>query len=180
MPTIDNFYSEILAFALTAVGYAAQYALRPQVNLVWTQLHGFCYRLPGEESNTLVYTRSVLIQNLGKAAAGSVEAVFTFRPQNSAVWSPREYQTGSNVENHFVMKFPNLAPGEFFTINLLNTDMEPPDLLSLRCLEAVGYEIQIRPVRVLSRWILVLLQLLVFIGIGASIYAAVLLVRSLM
>jgi hypothetical protein len=131
------------------------YWLQPRVKLRYGVSHGYAHRVlvpapqpPNrrrqarpQQQVVSINTASHLIMNDGRATATQVEVTFNYTPTSFEVWPQRQYTLATNPNGRFIVRFDSLSPKERFSANLLMTEADTPNLLSVRCFEAMGQEI---------------------------------------
>jgi hypothetical protein len=168
----------LLTVVITLVGRA----LSPRSRIKWGVSHGFVFAVPqvapttaqddagGNAPSALVpyHTRTVFVQNMGRAVAELVEVHFNYRPEHMQIWPTLNYDTTTNPENRLTVSVVNLGPREYFTLELLS--VRPlPDVLRVRSKAGDGKQIGIAPSEVLPPWYRTMLRVLIWLGVFAII-----------
>jgi hypothetical protein len=179
---LDLFQKELISLAFALVTALLLWFFRSRARIVWGRTHAFAFRIqpdppavqPGQEPlptppEFLANTASFFLANIGRVAANNVEITFNWQPQNHQVWPVRVYDTIVSPDGRFTLRFSTMAPHETFQIELLTVG-KVPDLLNVRCVECIGKEIPMRPMRVLPNWLLATVWTLAFLGLAAIVY----------
>lgn len=187
MTLLQQFQKELTSLVFTLIGALLLYLFRARVRLVWAIPHGFTFLLQsstvaaaqpaaqqGQVQNSLpqtfnVNTGSVIVSNSGRVPATDVEVTFNWKPDNYNIWPARPYETLTSADNRFTLKFANLAPKEQFGVELISAK-ELPLVVSVRCKERVGKQLQMRPTVVYPNWMLVSFFLLALLGAASVVY----------
>jgi hypothetical protein len=179
---LELFQKELIALGFALVTALVLWLFRARAKLLWGLTHAFAFtvrpeapppapdgaQLPAPPS-FLIHSRSLILVNAGRSPATNVEVVFSWRPQNFEVWFPRPFEEISSPDGRFTMRFANLAPREQFQIELLSAH-EMPLVLNVRCIECVGTQIPIRPMRVWPKWMYVIFWCFCLLGLAAVVY----------
>ena len=182
MKYIELFQRELVSFGLVLVSAFILWVFRARAKLMWGLSHGFAFQIrpqaPPPTANDeqvpapapfLVHSRSLLLVNQGRLPATNAEVVFNWRPENFEVWPARPFETASNPDGRFTVRFSSVAPEERIQIELLNAH-DTPAVMNVRCSECVGVQIPIAPARQFQRWIIALVWTLIFFGTVAVVY----------
>jgi hypothetical protein len=109
------------------------------------------------------HTRTVFVQNVGRATAELVEVHFNYTPEHMQIWPTLNYESATNAENRFTVMVANLGPREYFTLELLST-RTLPDVLRIRSKAGEGRQVAIAPSEVLLPWVRRLIIVLLWLG----------------
>lgn len=146
--------------------------LEPKGRLVWSVSHQHYYRIPrlDADGSFSVRTQQIWFQNLGRKPIDDIEIVFNWKPQHLEVWDPRQYNILSTPDGRHVLSLPNLSAKEFFTVSIIDTFGEIPEVISVRWKGGIGKSIQMAPTQVLPKFVLLILWLLIMIGFSAVVF----------
>jgi hypothetical protein len=159
----------ILAGALGLAGKI----LRPKEKVIWSNLRQFAFLFSGQpptgansdgQQPSLIYTRTVLLQNAGKAVATNVEVYFVHRPEKYQLWPAVTYRESNTPEGNFVVTIERLVPGETLSIELLQAHLELPDVMRVRSTDRVAREVAMHWQKVPSKKMLALVLILFALG----------------
>lgn len=160
----------LLTAIISVIG--AVFAARPRIR--WGVSHGFVFGVqnqnpaPGAPPMTLFHTRTVFIQNTGRATAEGIEVHFSSRPEHFQIWPTFNYTTATNPENNFVVLIENLGRREHFTLELLSM-YQLPDVLRVRSKVGEGRQVGITPSEIFPAWYRRLLLTLIWFGVFAVV-----------
>jgi hypothetical protein len=173
-PKYGSFLQTIAIAILTAL--AARY-LAPKGKLIWGLSHQHFYQMPRiEGGNFPVRTQQIWFQNMGRAAIEDIEVVLNYPPQHYEVWDPRSFETLLLADKRLVLKFPSLYPREGFTLSMIDTISDIPQILHVRSKSGVGKAIEMRPQQVWPTWVLYVIWILIFVGVSALLRFLLLLI----
>lgn len=122
--------------------------------LVWGVSHRHHYRVPNlaDGSNFPVITQQVWFQNIGRSAITNLEIVLNWKPQHFEIWDPRSWEQASTPDGRHILKLPSLNAGEFFTLSMIETNNDLPNILSVRWLGGSGKQVKMGPARQFPMW----------------------------
>lgn len=157
----------IITLAATFITYSVQ----PKAKIVWAQPHAFSFTMRPEPPAQpfLVHTYTVTIQNAGREPAEGVEVFFSSRPSNLHVWPTMAYEESNNPEGFYVIGLPNLGRKEWVNIEIMHPGPNAPLVTRVRSKVGEGRSMQLRPIRVLPRWVHLGMAALEVIGAFALI-----------
>ena len=151
---IEQFEKELISLGFALATALILYLFRARTELVYADLHQWVFLLPalpplpmireGESpppppalAPTInVFTRSIIVMNLGRQPATEVQLVFNWRP-NFNIWPMRPNYVHTNPDGRFTLKFDSLAPKERFQVELI-VNAALPDLINVRSKECLG------------------------------------------
>ena len=167
------------AVLLLVLGVVIQRFVTAKGKLVWGLSHGHHYLIPrlDADGSFPVRTRQIWFQNLGRASLENVEIVLNWKPQHLEIWDPRHYEDGETPDGRYSLRFPFLAGGEFFTLSMIDTFQDLPNVVSVRSTNGLGKDIPMGPQRLFPRWVLFLSATSAIIG---AITVAVLLLQAVL
>jgi hypothetical protein len=175
----DELLAVILAASISLVGWVLVRMFTLRGRVAWAVSHQHAFNLQNLTPPTLVHTREMWVQNVGRARVDSVEVVLNFAPGYYDIWPQRQFSTQTTPNNNFVLTFDNLNPREFFTISLFQITNQPPMTTNVRWSGGVGEQRQMAPQQVVSRARLNILGFLILMGFFAIFYFVVRLVQWL-
>ena len=94
---------------------------------------------------------------------------FNWKPTTYNIWPSRPYDIHVSPDKRFTLKFANLAPKEFFQVELISP-FRLPQVNSVRCKECVGKYIPVRPMRVWPKWVYGIIWGVMLLGVSAIVY----------
>lgn len=162
----------VFAFALNRI-----FRLRPKLSYSVRHSSNYLINQPlhDQQGNViqtkqLVSTASIIAQNTGLQHAKNVEFTFAYEPPIYNVYPGRSFTPQSTGMDRWVLKLESFAPNEQISIEILSINQDLPILTSVRCDEAEGKSITMKPQRVFPNWfnIFVLTQLL--IGLATTLF----------
>jgi hypothetical protein len=160
----------LLTVIVTVVG--AVFSARPRIK--WGVSHGFVFDVQNQNPAqggppfTLFHTRTVFVQNTGRATAEGIEVHFSRHPEHMQIWPTFNYTTAANPENHFVVLIENLGRREHLTLELLSM-FQLPDVLRVRSKVGEGRQVGITSSEVFPAWYRRMLLTLIWLGMFAII-----------
>jgi hypothetical protein len=174
---IASFQKEIISVVLSLVTTGILYLFRARAELIWASPHSWTFSITppaapaGQPANVpfSIQTASIFIQNSGRLPATDVELTFNWEPQNLNIWPPRPFTTIKSPDGRFTMQFTNLAPKEFFQLELL-ASVQLPLLTTVRSKECTGKLVQMVPSRTLKQSVIYLRWTLLVLGMAVVIY----------
>jgi hypothetical protein len=175
--SLQVFHPVIFSAAFTVVLAVSTHFLRPSVRLRWGRANNSYHQLNAKDGKLAVYAEKHYLQNFGRKAATNVEFVFSFKPDEVSVWEPRDYTRKENPEGNFVIGIPQIAPKELIIIDSIYINKGSADVLSVKCGENVGREVNFIVNRNFGMKFNVTVALFMFLGF---IYAISLLIRLLL
>lgn len=197
MHILAQFQKEIISLAFALISAGILYFFRARAKLVWGTPYGFTFLVQdvlatpaGQDGPpqtaaaqdgapqtpaaappaSNIQTASLIVQNSGREPATDVEVTFNWKPYIYNIWPSRPYDIHVSPDNRFTLKFANLAPKEFFQVELISPGLNLPQVMSVRCRECAGKLIQMRPMRVWPNWVYAILSCLMLLGVSAIIY----------
>lgn len=177
--SLDPYLSEplqrsLIPALLTTIFTAVAAVFSARSRIKWGVSHGFVFGVqnqnpaPGAPSVTLYSTRTVFVQNVGRATAEGIEVHFGYRPEHMQIWPTFNYTTGTNPENHFVVLVENLGRREHFTLELLLV-RQLPEVSRVRSKVGQGRQVGIAPSEVFPMWYRRMLVVLIWLGAFAIV-----------
>lgn len=164
---MDTLYGYIATIVVSLLsGYLAQF-LRPRSKLLCWSPHNFIFNLRNE--GVLLQTNSLTVQNVGRLPAEDVEIIHKQPPDFFELFPSMQYEEVTNPNGEHVIKLKSLGPKEWVLVQLLSYKT-PPVFNNVRWKHGQGKWVTIQPQCVLPKWLLVLLNALVLIGVGTIVY----------
>jgi hypothetical protein len=160
----------IIATGFTLLTSVILWIFTARVGLIWGVSHTFYHRLRHDDGEIGVPTVTITVQNNGRARATFVEVVFNWPVDTCSVWPQRAYEVKRNPEGRMCIQFADLGPKEYLQIHLIDVNKDLPDVLTVRCAEAMGKQVPLAPMRVFPAWFLRTLWLLIFVGLFSAVY----------
>jgi hypothetical protein len=127
----DELLAVILAAGLSAIGWFLLWLFTPRGKITWSVSHQHAFGLHSLQPPTVVYTREIWIQNVGRAIVEDVEVILNFAPSNFDIWPRRQFTTEITPNGNLVLKFDHLNRREYFTISLFHMAVFPPDITNV-------------------------------------------------
>lgn len=189
MEFLRTYAKEIVSLLVPILIWFLNRIFQPKSKLAWATPHRFTFLIqePLIDENGkqiapsyTVKTGSILIQNIGKTCLDNVEIVFNWKPQLN-IWPIRHFEEKVEADNRYVMMFDSLSINEFVQIELIERTglRDLPDLITVRCKQCVGQNIQLAPRQVVETWKIYVAKTFFWMGIGTSIYLLILLIQFL-
>lgn len=117
-----------------------------------------------------VRTQQIWFQNWGREPLEDIEIILNFPPQHYEIWSPRAFDSSLLPDGRLVIRIPNIAGKEMFTLSMLDTFNELPVILNVRSKSGLGRRIDMAPQLVLPRWAIFLLWSLIVLGATTALF----------
>jgi hypothetical protein len=172
---VDTLASHVLTGVVSFAVALALIWLSPKAKLVWWSPHLFRFDLvlPQGEGNPTVnaslYTHAITIQNIGRRAAEGIEIIHSRKPDLFRLQPARDFTESTNPQGSHVLHLNTLGPKEWFTIEFLSYTLQP-ETPGIRSNAGMAQLIPIGFNRVLPRWKICGIWLLIFSGIGLWAY----------
>jgi hypothetical protein len=163
--THANIQGNVLAAIATLLITLGGYYLRPSVKLRWGRANAGFHTLRAGEKPTQVNVEKHFLQNTGRKPATNVEFVYGFKPSEVSVWEPRNYEPKITPEGHFVLIIPQIAPKELVIIDSIYINSPAALVLSVKCADCQGKEVEFRVNRHLGDKVNFALLLLMLLGL---------------
>ncbi len=174
-----TFESAAISFAFSILFAILTWLASARASLIWGVPHIFYHRINGPEGEVGVSTATVSVSNPGRARATELEVVFNWYVPDVSVWPQRAYSITTNPEGRMCIHIKDLGPREYIQIHMLDVQRNLPDVLTVRCAEAQGKQVNIVPMRLYSNWFNIALVSLMFVGFFAIVLLVVSILRSL-
>lgn len=188
MDFLRTYSKEIVALLAPIITWFLSNALKPKAQLAWASPHNFVFLIQhplfdneGKQigPNQTITTGSILIKNTGKVALSKVEVVFNWKPILN-IWPIRHFEEKLEADNRYIMIFDSMSPSESIAIELIAVQSQTlPTLLTVRSDQCVAKNIQLAPQPVAAKWIINLVIVMFFVGLGASLYMLIILIQFL-
>jgi hypothetical protein len=160
--------STIISAVITGILGLIFRSFVPRSRVIWGVSHGFVFYVVREDKTSHFHTRTVFVQNVGRAPAESVEVHLNFKPEHFQIWPTFTYETALNPENRFTVSVKSLGKREFFSIELL-AGGPLPDVLRVRSAIGEAKQVPMAPFQILPSWLRHFLQVLILLGVFAII-----------
>ena len=185
---VQTYSKETFAVVAVVVGFILNRVFRLRPKLLFSVTHSS--NLPVAQplldndgkviqQNQLVRTASIYAENGGLQPATNVEFTFNWKPPIYTVNPGRAYSVEDTEAGRWVLRLGSLAPGEFFTIEILSINQDLPYLSSMRCDETAGKLIPMLPQRQYSSWFNRSVIALLLLGSVTALYLVGLLIEWL-
>jgi hypothetical protein len=190
MDTLAGYIASLCAGA--AGTYLSQF-LKPKVKIKYWLAHSFMYTIPNNPfnpapnpapalpapagnvvappapANFLLLTQALTIQNFGRESAAWVEIVLNRKPDFFQLHPTLNYTENTAPTGEYTLRVQSLASKEFFTIQFLCYS-HAPQLTLIRSNAGHASPIPWMAVKKYPRWVYVLMQLGLIVGIGFCAY----------
>ncbi len=165
MDSLSGYVATIIASVIA--GYVLR-ELAPRSRVVYWSPHQFMFTVPTNPPQQLI-THTITIQNTGKRRAENIEIVHERAPNLFSVWPALVYNARVESGVH-VISISGLAPGEWMTLEMLDTATQLPRLLYIRSKDghAQGVSVQLRWFT--PKWLQNLYYLIYLTGLGVLLY----------
>ena len=162
-----EFQTHLFSFLVTGALAAAVRWLRPAVRLIWGTSHGFVFTVPQPNGAAAIplYTKTFYVQNTGRESATDLEVHFSGKPEHFQVWPTFTCAADANPEGHYSIRFANLGPWEWLSIEALSANHQLPMLLRVRSRSGEGKEVSIAPRRIFPNWFNYTVAALMLLGV---------------
>lgn len=107
---------------------------------------------------------------MGRSPVREIEVILNYKPQHFEIWDPREWKYVTLPDGRIAIKVPSLYAKEFFTISIIDTIGNIPDVISVRSLEGRGKAVAMAPQRIFPNWISYCLAIILFVGFVTIVY----------
>lgn len=175
---LEKYDNELVTGLITLLVALIIWLLQSRVNLVWGQKHGFVHTINTPQGAPFpLYTSSYIISNIGQKTASNVEVTLNYKPEEFGLFPEREFRITDNPHGKYIITFSTFAPKEWVSIDLLMANVDTPGICSVRSMEALGKEVELQPVRKLSKAQEIGLFALLFWGVASLIYAIVMILN---
>jgi hypothetical protein len=166
-----------------AAGYALQF-LAPRAKVVFWAAHHFGFQVPalppGIPVPVTLTTSAITVQNIGRVRAENIEVAHDRRPDMFSIYPTLAF-TESQQQGLHIIHLPGLGPKEWFTLELLNTGLQPPaQFLYVRSRDGHAQPIPMLFQRALPTWQIYVGWAIWITGAGFLLYWIVRAVMSLL
>ncbi len=128
---------------------------------------------PQTTQPVLVHTRTIWVQNVGRATVEDIEIIFNYRPHHFEIWPQRQFRETTNPAGNLLISVNGLNPREWITITMLNVGVQLPLVTNVRWKGGVAREAPMAPQEILPRWARGSLGGLVLSGVVFWLYVIV-------
>lgn len=188
MEFLETYGKEIVALIVPFIAWALNTFFKGKARLRIAQPHTFTFTIqePLKDpqgkvvaATQTIQTRSFMVQNAGREQATKVELVFNWKPMCLNIWPPRHFEEHVEADKRYVIVFSSLSPGETVGCEVLSINVELPNLVTVRCDQAVGVAVNMYPQPVPNRVIRAASTALLALGLASAVYWAILLIQFL-
>jgi len=186
--TLGNFVTnpQFIAFLIAISLEFFRRIIMPKARIIWGVGHGFNFLIPQRPDteraqaipNLPVNTRSMYVKNNGRAVAKNVEFYFNYKTEHYELWPVIEYNVVNTPNGRFIIKIPFIGKKEFFRIELIHSNSNPPEVMNVRAESGVCHEVNMAPIQVFSSFVNFLILLTMFLGIVQIISIFVSLIQA--
>lgn len=162
--------NRVIPVLLTAViGMIGRY-LSAKPRVVWGVSHQFAFNVGPrtEEATGIIYTRSLIVQNMGRAAARDINVIFNFKPNHYQLWPHQNYTTSDNPEKNHIILVPSLGKGNHFRIEMVSV-FDLPIAMTVRDSGGDRKQVDLRQVQQFPSWVYRMILALMVLGIFSLI-----------
>lgn len=159
---------EIIAVYLTFSLEIIRRCLQPKAHIIYGIGHGFCFNVPQNTPNTsplLISTQTIFIGNNGRAPVNNLEIYFNFKPEHFEIWPTLDFKPSTTPQNHFVIRLDSLGKKEHFSIELIQSQINPPTLLKVRTTDREWKETSLTFQKVYPKWFNTIALTLLLLGV---------------
>lgn len=171
----SDFQSGLLSgLVLLGIGLVGR-LLSARSRLAWGTNHQFWFSVPRgpdaapDSGPMAIVTRTVHVMNEGRAAAEDVEIHLAHEPTHFQLWPTFDFQTITPPSEGFIIRIPNVGPGEHFALEMLQMGMAPPLVSRVRSKSGEAISRVLVTNRRYSRPQLIATALLMFLGLFTAI-----------
>lgn len=188
MELLQLYAKEIFALLVPVISWALNSRQRGDAKLIRGIRHSHTFLvnqpLVGPDGNQisptqLARTASVVVHNVGRKTATNVELVFNYKPMCVNFWPLRSKTEKVQDDGRVAYVFDSLSPGEVLGFELLGVNVDLPALVNVRCDQGTADEVRLVQNQAVAPWKIRMWRGLIFMGVGASAYLAVLLIQFL-
>lgn len=186
---LQKYGKEIFSLLVPILTFALNSLSKSKAELTFGRPHGFTFLINepllnenGEiiAPNQKAGTQHFRIENVGRAPATRVECVLNWKPRYLNIWPIRDYEEKTLPDGRYVLVFPSLAPREGISLQALTINGDMPNMITVRSDECLAREVQLQWVVAVGPWRVRGFVALALIGLGAAVYAAILLLQFLL
>jgi hypothetical protein len=151
----ESVQTHAAAAAVTSALAALGRLVQPKAKVVWGLSHAFLFGIPQTGGGLMtINSRTIFVQNVGRAPAEEIEVHLAGRPEHFQVWPTFAYTTEENPERHFVLKIASLGRREHFTIEMLSSGNNVlPVVTRVRTPHGESKSVAMAPMQVFPRWV---------------------------
>lgn len=166
----DEVIAVIVAALLSLVGGILIRIFTPRGKLAWGVSHQHAFYLQHLQPPTLVYTKELWIQNVGRASVENIEVILASPPNHFDIWPQRNFTRTQNPNGNLIITVDSLSRGEYFTLSMFNITLDTPPVTNVRWSGGVGQQRPMAPQQVLKPWQRRLGLALVLFGVFSLLY----------
>lgn len=172
-----EFYAVIAAAAISAFSWLVLYIITPRAKVIWSISHQKFFLMKSAEGDPFrVFTRQLWLQNLGRKTADGVEIALNYAPLHFEISPPIRYSAHENPDQRYIIRFEHLSGREFVIVDFISSNIELPNVASIRWNGGTATPIAMAPQRL---WPVAFQRVVLFIMIAGVFCLAYLLVRLL-
>jgi hypothetical protein len=173
----DEVLAVVIAALLSLLSWIVLRILTPRARIAWGISHQHAFLLQNLQSQTIVYTREIWIQNIGRARAEGLEVILNAAPNHFDVWPQRHFAQLTNPNGNLIIKFDDLNRREHVTISMFQPMIQLPLVTNVRWSGGQGMQLPMAPQRVWPNWFIRVLFALLILGAFTILYVIVRLVQ---
>lgn len=188
MEFVATYGKEIVALIVPFITWFLNVGIKTKAKLIWASPHSFTFIVPepvrdsnGQvlQPNLKVCTASIKVINVGRDTAHKVELIFNWCPQYINLWPVRSYQQTTAPDGRHILTFENLSPKEELGLEVMSVNADLPQILVVRSAECMARNVPMMWVHHVAPWKINAARLLLFVGLGASVYGVIALLQVL-
>ena len=163
----------ITSLLVTLAGSFLVWLFRARVSITWgsTSLNFHKFKLDEAGEPICISTEKFYVQNIGRKAAQNIEIVFSAMPSSYNLWPPRDHEAKALTNGNFVLSIPSLAPKQLLIVDVVDIDLNNPQLLTVNCPDAISQKVSFFPIRQFGKLFNSIVGLLMFVGLVTCVYA---------
>jgi hypothetical protein len=119
-----------------------------------------------KDGNLEIFCEKHFLKNAGKKPASNVEFVFSWKPDNVAVWQPRDHKQIELPSGELAVNIPFIAPGELVIIDSAYLNKKGAFVASVKCSEATGKQVEFISNRKFGNAFNITAAILLFLGVA--------------
>ena len=150
--SLGTLQGNVIAACLSIVVPMMAYYLQPSVKLRWGRANVSYHDMKKAKDPLNLCVEKYYLQNSGRKPAHNVEFVFNYEPEEVSVWEPRNYTPSKTPEGNHVLNIPQIAPKEFIIIDTIYVNRQPAIIVSVKCADCVGKQVNFRVQRYFGKW----------------------------
>ncbi|MDD4978499.1 MAG: hypothetical protein PHI29_07695 [Gallionella sp.] len=188
MDFISTYGKEIVALVVPFITWFLNVGIKARAKLIWTSPHAFTFLVqePLKDGNGAILqttqkvsTASIKVINIGRDTASKVELTFNWKPHYINLWPVRHYEQKTDQDGRHTLIFDNLSPKEEIGLEIMSINCDLPQLLVVRSAECTAQNAPLMWNHYVAPWKIHIARLLLFVGIGATVYGLIALIQFL-